>query len=106
VIQVVTLEALCDLWFLKTCPIIHLAAHLPAEGDLLLRRENLIADDEPSACRPSLLRLAKKVVAHGLAQGGADDFRPDMRRHRLDDVAYGPGLPYSALMPTVRISLP
>ncbi|WP_218037693.1 hypothetical protein, partial [Reyranella soli] len=30
---VVTLEALCDLWFLKTCPIIRLAAHLPAEGD-------------------------------------------------------------------------
>jgi DNA-binding NarL/FixJ family response regulator len=27
----VTLEVLCDLWFLKTCPIIHLAAHLPAD---------------------------------------------------------------------------
>ncbi|WP_170303657.1 hypothetical protein [Reyranella soli] len=25
---------------------------------------------------PSLVQLAKKVVAHGLAQGGADDFRP------------------------------
>jgi len=25
---VVTLKALCDLWFLKTCPIIHLATHL------------------------------------------------------------------------------
>jgi hypothetical protein len=52
VIQVVTLEALCDLWFLKTCPIIHLAAYLPTEGDLLLRRENLIADDEQSVDRP------------------------------------------------------
>jgi hypothetical protein len=52
VIQVVTLEALCDLWFLKTCPIIHLAAYLPTEGDLLLRRENLIADDNQSVDRP------------------------------------------------------
>ena len=52
---------------------------------------------------PSLVKLAKKVVAHGLVQAGADDFRPDMRRHRQDDVAYRPGLPYSALMPTVRL---
>jgi hypothetical protein len=74
VIQVVTLEALCDLWFLKTCPIIHLAAHLPAEGDLLLRRENLIADDEQSVDRPKPSTAGEKGCRHG--QGGADDFRP------------------------------
>jgi hypothetical protein len=39
-------------------------------------------DDEQSvAIDPSLVQLAKKVVTHGLAQVGADDFRPEVRRH-------------------------
>jgi hypothetical protein len=63
---VVTLEALCDLWVLKMCPVIHLATHLPAEGDLLLKRQNLITDDEQSvAIGPSRVQLAKKGCRPG-----------------------------------------
>jgi hypothetical protein len=62
------------------CPIIHPATHLPAEGDLLLRRQNLIADDEQFlAIDPSLVQLAKrselltwhsaKLCGFGAAQG-------------------------------------
>jgi hypothetical protein len=92
---VVSLEALCALWFLKTCPIIRLATRLPVEAICCSGVRTRSRMTSRPSIDPGLLQLAKKVVAHGLAQVGAVDFRPTCG-DRLDDEAYEPGLPYSA----------